>query len=57
MSMACLDLRGKCDCSFGKQLPKFQFDLQRKQRSLSLFIYVFGKAEMRVKMVTVLTGE
>ena len=34
MSMACLYLLGKCDCIFGRQFPKFQFDFQRKQRSL-----------------------
>ena len=34
MSMACLDLLGKCDRRFGRQFPKFQFDLERKQRSL-----------------------
>ena len=34
MSVACLYLLGKCDCGFGRQFPKFQFDLQRKQRSL-----------------------
>ena len=49
ISMACLYLLGKCDCSCGRQFPKFQFDLQRKQRSLSLLIDMFGKAEMRVK--------
>ena len=49
MSMACFYLLGKCDCSCGRQFPKFQFDLQRKQSSLSLLIDMFGKAEMRVK--------
>ena len=49
MSMACLYLLGKCGCSCGRQFPKFQFDLQRKQSSLSLLIDMFGKAEMRVK--------
>ena len=49
MSMACLYLLGKCDCSCGRQFPKFQFDLQRKQRSLSLLIDLFRKAEMLVK--------
>ena len=33
MSMACIYLLGKCDCSCRRQFPKFQFDLQRKQRS------------------------
>ena len=28
--MACLYLLGKCGCSFGRQFPKFQFDLQKK---------------------------
>ena len=49
MPMACLYLLGKYDCSCGRQFPKFQFDLQRKQCSLSLLIDMFGKAEMRVK--------
>ena len=49
MSMACLYLLGKYDCSCVRQFPKFQFDLQRKQWSLSLLIDLFGKAEMRVK--------
>ena len=34
ISMTCPYLLGKCDCSFGRQFPKFQFDLQKKQRSL-----------------------
>ena len=34
MSAACLYVLGKCGCSSGRQFPKFQFDLQRKQRSL-----------------------
>ena len=32
--MTWLYLLGKCDCIFGRQFPKFQFDFQRKQRSL-----------------------
>ena len=46
----CLYLLGKCGCSSGRQFPKFQFDLQRKQFSLFILMDMFGKAEMRVKM-------
>ena len=46
MSMACFYLLGKCDCSCGRQFPKFQFDLQRKQSSLSLLIDMFGKVRV-----------
>ena len=49
MSAACLYLLGKCGCSSGRQFPKFQFDLQRKQRSLFILMDMFGKAEMWVK--------
>ena len=49
MSAACLYLLGKCGCSSGRQFPKFQFGLQRKQRSLFILMDMFGKAEMRVK--------
>ena len=36
MSMTCLYLLGKCNCSFRKQFPKSQFDLQRKQKTLNV---------------------
>ena len=50
MLVVSLYLLGQCECSFGRQFPKFQFDLQRKQRSLFILMDMFGKAEMRVKM-------
>ena len=40
ISAACFYLLGKCDCIFGRQFSKFQFDLQRKQCSYSLLIDV-----------------
>ena len=49
MSIAYLYLLGKCDCSFARQFPKFQFDLQRKHRSLLQLIDMFGEAEMGMK--------
>ena len=50
MLVVSLYLLGQCECSFGRQFPKFQFDLQRKQRSLFILMDMFGKAEMRMKM-------
>ena len=47
--MACLSLLGKCECSFGRQFPKLQFDLQRKKVHHSLLMDMFGKTEMLVK--------
>ena len=49
MSAACLYLLGKCGCSSGRQFPKFQFDLHRKQRALFILMDMLGKAELRVK--------
>ena len=46
LSMACLYLLGKCDCSCERQFPKFQFDLQRKQHSPSL-LTMFGKCKWK----------
>ena len=45
MSMACLYLLNKCDCSVGKQFPKFQFELQKHSVHHSLLYNMFGKAE------------
>ena len=48
MSVACFYLLGKCDCGSGRQFPKFQFDLQKKQHSLFILMDMLGKAEMGV---------
>ena len=49
MSAACLYLLGKRGCISGRQFPKYQFDLQRKLRSLFTLMDIFGKVKMRVK--------
>ena len=54
--MACIYLLGKCDCSFGRQFPKFQFDLQRKQRLLFITQWYVWQGRNAGKKVTVLTG-
>ena len=47
---------GKCDCSFGRQFSKFQFGLQRKQRSLFVTHWYVWRGRNAVEKVNVLTS-
>ena len=57
MSTACLYLLGKCDCSFGGSFPNLNLTCKKNSVDYSFLIDMFGKAEMWVKRLTVLTGE
>lgn len=58
MSVACLYVLGKCDCSTGRQFSNFDLTCKENSICYSLLIDVFGKVEKVTasEKVIVLTG-